>query len=117
MKLYSTINKLALVTLLAAGLVSSPLVVSASTRDGDHGRYDHHQPDRGEHHQQGTHNKGHLDYGQYRKHEGQHSYHKDYNHGYTSRSHYYRACEHHDYHGDRHHYEHPFFFLGLSSDD
>jgi len=122
MKLYPTIRKLSLISLLAAGLVSSPLIANASTRDNDRDRYDHHQPDRGKHHQRDTHKKARPDYRQNRKYDNPHGYHKGCSLGYASKHHYYKPHKYYghvakarQHHADKHQYEHPRFLLRLFS--
>jgi len=122
MKLKSTMNKLPLITLLALGLVCSPLIVSAS--DGDRGRHGHYQQNHGKHHQKIDHHRSYRDYGHHQNYGHKNSYRKDYKHGYKSGHHNYRPYGHYGHYvsvqrhyRDGHHYERPLFFLGLFSDD
>jgi hypothetical protein len=83
MKLKSTMNKLPLITLLALGLVCSPLVVNAS--DGDRGRHGHNQQDRGDLHQKIDHHRSYRDYGHHKNYGRKNSCRMDYKHGNKSK--------------------------------
>jgi len=103
MKLYSTFNKLSLITLLYLGLACSPLVASADDGDVQYGLY---QQDHGKLHYWADHRRDHLDYQDDRRYEkrGSDSKHKKshpvkatsiyHDHGYNVRS--YRIRRHHN---------------------
>ena len=73
MKLYSTFNKLYLITLLYLGLACSPLVASADDGDVQHGLY---QQGHGKFHYWADHRRDHRDYQDNRRHEKQGNYSK-----------------------------------------
>ena len=120
MKLKFTMNKLPLITLLALGLVSSPLVVNAS--NNDRGRDGHHQQDRVRHHQKIEHHRDYRDYNRHQKHTYQNSHRNDYRHGGKRARHYDRSYGHYGHYNkiqrsysNGHHYDRPFYFLSLFS--
>jgi len=90
MKLYSSFNKLSLITLLSLGLACSPLIASADDGDVQHGLY---QQDRGMFHYWTDHRRDHRDYQDDRRHDkrGRYSKHK--------KSHPVKATNHHHGHG------------------
>ncbi|MEN8132705.1 MAG: hypothetical protein ABFS45_21490 [Pseudomonadota bacterium] len=73
MKLYSTFNRLSLITLLSLGLVCSPLVASADDGNLQHGLY---QKDRGKFHYWADHLRDHRGYQDDRRYNKQGSYSK-----------------------------------------
>ena len=73
MKLYSTFNKLSLITLLSLGLACSPLVASADGGDDRHGLY---KQDRGKFHYRADHRRNHRDYQDDHRHDKRGSYRK-----------------------------------------
>ena len=101
MKLYSTFNKLSLISLLYLGLACSPLVANADDGDVQHGLY---QQDHGKLHYWADHRRDHRDYQDDRRYEkrGSGSKHKKlhpvkatsihHDHGYNVRS--YRIRRH-----------------------
>ncbi len=119
MKLKSTMNKLPLITLLALGLMSSPLVVNAS--DGDRGRHEHYQQHHGKLHHKIDHHRNYRDHGQHKNH-GYQSYRTNYKHGHKNGHHYDRPNGHYSHYTtvqrhyrDDHHYNRPFYLLSLFS--
>lgn len=73
MKLYSTLNKLSLITLLYLGLACSPLVASADDGDFRHGLY---QQDHGKLHYWADHRRDHRNYQDDRRYDMRGSYSK-----------------------------------------
>ena len=102
MKLKSATNKLPLITLLALGLVCSPLLVNAS--DGDRGRHGHHQQHRGDLHQKIDHHRSYRDYGHHKNYGHKNSCRMGYKHGNKGK---HKKYGHHKSHrkGYRHSYK------------
>ena len=90
MKLYSTFNKLPLITLLSLGLACSPLDASADGGDVQHGLY---QQDRGMFHYWTDHRRDHRDYQDDRRYDKRGSYSKH------KKSHPVKATNNHHGHG------------------
>ena len=103
MKLYSTFNKLPLVTFLYLGLSCSPLLASTADDDIRHGDY---QQNHDKHHYWAEHRRDHRDYQENRRYEKRGGYNKRkkshpaktgnsyHGHGYTGQS--YRIRRHHN---------------------
>ena len=123
MKLKSTMKKLPLITLLALGLVCSPLVVNAS--GGDRDRHGQHQQDRGNLHHKIDHHRSYRDYGHHNNYGHNNSCRMDYKRGHKKGHHKNRPNKHHGHYnkvqrhyddGDGHRYDRTLYFLGLFSD-
>jgi Ni/Co efflux regulator RcnB len=135
MKLKPSLGKYALITLLTAGLLSTPLLANAGK--GNHERHGHQKHEQYTQLRQHQHSykycyaRGHHDPGHHQNHGRHYGHYKHFNHGHTGSHRYYRPHEYRNHHGghDSHHarvkkykvdtqqYDHPLFFLGWFSND